>query len=215
MAATGFSASGSVRLHRPPPVEKAMRLERDAGVIRVLDDTDIVLEAHPSAVEVVRAPLDRSVAETILERGPAPVDPDHPAPDCFVCGHRVDGLRLSPRHLDGTSIWATTWSPDLSMSQDGSTVEERIIWGALDCPAGFAVTRYGVEQADFFPALTRFDVTITHPVPVGRAVVVAGWFISEDPKRTHGGTAIVDDQGTVLASAFASHARVPRSFANT
>lgn len=203
-----------MRLHRPPLLEKAMRIEREAGVVRIFDDADIVLEARPSAVEVVDAPLDRSVTETVLERGPAPVDPDHPAPDCFVCGHREDGLRLSPRHLEGTDIWATTWTPDASMSQNGSTVEERIIWGALDCPAGFAVIGFGVETADFFPALTRFDVTITRQVPVGRAVVVAGWYISEDPKRIHGGTAIVDDEGTVLASGFASHARVPLSFAN-
>jgi hypothetical protein len=59
---------------------------------------------------------------------------DHPAPECFVCGPREDGLGICPGVLDGTEVWARVWVPDRSVSSDGIHVDPQVVWGWSTSP---------------------------------------------------------------------------------
>jgi hypothetical protein len=176
-----------------------------------MDADEVVLEAA-SGTHPVELPIDAGILQRTFERGTTPVPEGYPAPECFVCGPRKDGLGICPHHLPGADLWATVWVPDTSVSADGVTVDSHIVWGALDCPAGVAVARYGLMKPEFFPALASFTVDLEHPLPVDRPVAVFGWLIDEDERRVNGGTAIVGADGTVFASAYAQHARLPLEF---
>lgn len=211
LAAALLNKPAQVRLRRPPPLGRPLQVQRSEGEIQVVDAGDAVLIAtegtHP-----VDVPVDSDVLARTLERGPTAVFNDHTAPECYVCGHRSDGLRVCPHRLPDTDILATVWTPDASVSSNGRTVDPHIVWGALDSPAGFAVTRYGVEPMTFFAALTRMTTDIVQPVRVDHPVAVFGWLIDQDERRINGGTAIVVPDGTVLATAHCQHARLPVAF---
>lgn len=204
----------TVRLRRPPPLGRPLRVRRAAGRVEAVDADEVVMEAA-AATHPVDLPIDPGTILAAFARGTTPVPADYRVPGCFVCGSREDGLRIFPHHLPGTQVWATVWIPDVSVSADGVTVDPHIVWGALDCPAGLAVVRYGLADPKFFPVLARLTARLEHPLAVGNPVAVFGWMIDEDERRINGGTAIVDANGTVLASAYAQHARLPLDFADT
>lgn len=214
LAAALAPAPSSVRLRRPPPLETPLTVDPEDGALHITDGETVIMDVrrrtHP-----VDVPVDETIVTRVLERGPVPVPPGHVAPECFVCSDRPDGLRISPRHLADTEVWATVWFPDESVSSDGRTVDDHVVWGALDCPAGFAVVGYGQRQPEYFPALTDLTAELEHPVPIGRPVVVLGWPVGHDEERANGGTAVIAEDGTILARAYAEHARLPLDFAQS
>lgn len=212
LAAALVDGPATVRLRRPPPIDVPLPVERDGEVVRVVDDEGAVLEARQD-VHPVTPPLAPDVLERTFERGPLSVPSDHLAPECFVCGPRPDGLRLAPHHLSDTEVWTTVWVPDETVAGPDGNVMDHVVWGALDCPAGFAVSRAGVEEPTFFPALTDLTASLASPLPVGEPVAVVGWPESADDRRVNGAVALVDEGGEVLASSFAAHARLPLDFA--
>lgn len=212
LAAALVGAPATVRLRRPPPIDVPLRVQRDDGLVRVVDDDGAVLEAREH-VHPVSPPIDADVLERTFQRGTLPVPSDHLAPECFVCGPRPDGLRLAPRHLPGTELWTTVWVPDETVAGPDGTVMDHVVWGALDCPAGFAVSRAGIEEPTFFPALADLTASLEGPLPVGDPVAVVAWRVSADDRRVNGAVALVDEDGDVLASSFAAHARLPLDFA--
>lgn len=211
LAAQFLDGPVTVRIRQPPPIEVPLDV-RAGESVQVLHDGEVVLEAK-SASHPVTPPVNAEALSRTFERGILPVAENHPAPECFVCGRRSDGLRIAPHHLPGTDLWATVWEADASVSSDGVTVNDHIVWGVLDCPAGFAVAGAGIQKLEWFPALTDLTVALRQPVPVGQQLAVMGWMIDQDDRRINGGTAILDQDGGLLASAYAQHARVPLDFA--
>lgn len=212
LAAQFFDGSVAVRIRRPPPIE--IPLEVRLGVsVQVLHEGEVVLEAKSDSYPV-DPPVNAEALSQTFERGILYVAEDHPAPECFVCGKRSDGLRIAPRYLPSMGLWATVWEADDSVSNDGMTVDDHVVWGVLDCPAGFAVAGYGIQRLEFFPALTDITATLHQPVPVGQPLAVIGWMIDRDDRRINGGTAIFDSDGTLLADAYAQHVPVPLDFAS-
>lgn len=212
LAAQLLDGPAAVRIRRPPPIEVPLEV-RCGEPSQVLHQREVVLEVRPGT-HALDPPVDADALSRTFDRGSFPVAEDHAAPECFVCGKRSDGLRIAPRHLPGTDLWATVWSPDGSVSSDGTTVDSHVVWGALDCPAGFAVARYGVQRLGFFPALTDITAAIHRSVPVGQPLAVIGWMIDRDERRINGGTAIFDTDGNLLAGSYAQHAPLPIDFAS-
>lgn len=218
LAASLIDGSTAVRLRMPPPIETALlvREEDDDGVSLLLGER-VVMEARPAAVPVA-VPLEGVDLADLLartfEHGANEVPTDHAAPECFVCGPRDDGLRIIVRNIPDTDVWSSVWTPDGSVTRDGRYVEDHVLWGVLDCPAGAAVVRAPVVgELPFFPALVRLTASLHHPVAVGESVAVLAWNEPSDDRRDNAGTAIVDRDGRVLAQAYAEHARLPIDFA--
>ena len=201
----------TVRLRRPPPLETPLSVTRSEDTVEVTSDGEVVLSATPPVVAPGPPAVDAGDLRAIFGRGPGRPLEDHRAPDCYVCSTvRTDGLRITPERVPGTDLYATVWVPDADTADETGVVAAPIVWGALDCPAGFAVIG---DEMTFFPALTSFTVDIAEPVLVGHEVAVIGWPVSGDDRRVDGGTAIVARDGRVLATAYASHARLPLDFA--
>ena len=213
LAAQFLDGPVAVRIRRPPPIETPLEV-RLGDSVQVLHEGEVILDAK-SDTHPVYPPVNAETLSQIFERGVLPVAEDHPAPECFVCGKRSDGLRIAPRHLPrGLDLWATVWEADDSVSDDGLTVDDHVVWGVLDCPAGFAVAGYGIRPLEFFPALTDITATLHQPVPVGQPLAVVGWAIDRDDRRINGGTAVLDRDGSLLADAYAQHAPLPLDFAS-
>jgi len=211
LAAGFLDGPVTVRLRRPPPLARPLTVQREAADVRVMDGDELVLHARPSSGRG-QVTVDDGLLQRTLDRGTMVVPEGHPAPECFVCGPRDDGLRVCPAALEGTELWASVWIPDRSVSSDGHQVDPHVVWGALDCPAGFAVVRSGRAPLTHFPALTEFTVTLDHPVRVGQPVAVWGWSSGQDD--VDGATAIIDADGVVCATGYARHVLLPVDFAH-
>lgn len=197
----------------PAPLERPLLVRRDTGTLIVSGDDLVILEATPSSLDAEPS-FGADELDEVFRSGPAHPPADHVAPECSVCGRRADGLGIHPRPLGDTDLWATVWSPDSTVSADGTTVSTHVVWGALDCPAEFAVTRSGRAPLTFFPAVVRLTATLRGPIVVDRPVAVISWPTREPERRVDGATAIVDENRTVLAHSEASHARLPLDFAS-
>lgn len=211
LAAAFIDGPASVRLRRPPPIETPLHVAQDGEGVAVLADGETVLEAAAADLEI-EVPIDGRLLDGAFQRGTVRTPEGWAAPHCFVCGPRDDGLGIAPDLLGDNGICATVWTPDDSVSTDGESVDDHVVWGALDCPAGIAVTGGHDAELTYFPALVRLTARLEQPVRVGEPVVVIGWPESEDERRVNGGTAIVARDGTLLASAYAEHARLPLDF---
>ena len=212
LAAGFLDGPATVRLRRPPPLGRPLPVQRGPADVQVLDGDELLLQARPAS-EGVEVTVDHALLQRTFDRGTAPVPQDHAAPECFVCGPRDDGLGIYPTALDGTELWATVWMPGRSVASDGRQVDPHVVWGALDCPAGFAVVRAGRGPLTHFPALTEFTVTLDHPVRIGEPVAVWGWSTGRDEDHVDGATAIIDADGVVRATGYARHALLPVDFA--
>ena len=213
LAARFLDGPATVRLRRPPPLDRPLTVRRGSADVQVMDGDELVLQARPAG-EGVEVTADPALLLRTFDRGAMPVPEGHAAPECFVCGPRDDGLRIYPTALEGTELWATVWIPGGSVSSDGRQVDPHVVWGALDCPAGFAVVRAGRAPLTHFPALTELTVALDHPVRVGEPVAVWGWSDGQDENHVDGATAIVTADGDVCATGYARHALVPVDFAH-
>lgn len=213
LAAGFLDGPATVRLRRPPPLARPLTVQCESTDVQVMDGDELASNARP-ATETVEVTVDDELLQRTFDRGTTPVPEDHPAPECFVCGPRDDGLGICPKALDGTELWATVWIPDRSVSSDGLQIDPHVVWGALDCPAGFAVVRAGRGPLTHFPALTELTVTLDHPVRVGQPVAVWGWASGQEDDHVDGATAIIDADGVVCATGDARHALLPVDFAH-
>jgi hypothetical protein len=161
-----------VTLRVPPPLDTPLRVDG----LRVFDGDTLVAEVRPTRVDL-ELPEPVSFAEaTALQ---PPPDPDHPFPECFVCGPQGDGLRLRPGP-DGDGLVAAPWSV-------GETSHE-LVWAALDCPGAFAVNP-GFERG--VSVLGRLAAHVEEIPSVGDELVVMAWDLGgADGRRLHAGTAL-------------------------
>lgn len=121
-----------VTLRLPPPLDTPL----SSGDGRIsAPDGRVVAELAPADAVDARVPPVSYAEATVAAAGYAGFT-DHPFPTCYVCGPaRSDGLRIFPGRLpDGST--AAPW-------QVPTDVSVAVLWAALDCPGGWAVTTAG------------------------------------------------------------------------
>ncbi|HEV7632940.1 MAG TPA: hotdog fold domain-containing protein [Steroidobacteraceae bacterium] len=188
----------TVRLLRPPPLERAMSLQPvPDGTWAVDCDGQRVIEARPSE------PLDPAIPESpgylqALDAALHGTDlHDHPCPGCFVCGpqrRRGDGLRIFAGPLSGRDEVAAAWLPDASLPQTNGRIAPAIMSAALDCP-GFHALRTGPRLW----LLGEFSVHIDRLVHVDEPCVIVGWKIAAKGRKAVVGTVLFDEDGEPCA----------------
>ncbi len=188
-----LGGSAEVTLRSPPPLERALAVERDGDRLELLDGETLVAEAVPGSVELdVPDPPSWAEAERAAARYPGFAE--HAFPRCFVCGPdrgADDGLRIFAGPL-GDGRFAATWSP--------AEVRPELVWAALDCPGAIAVGF--PERGETL--LGRFAVTIDElPGSVERCVVLA-WPLGEEGRKLYAATALFGEDGRRLAKARAT-----------
>jgi len=134
----GIEHPVQVRLHRPPPLDVPLTVNRQAAdTAQLTNRGELVATAtRTNSDPPPFAPASLHQAELASQ----PLDPDqHPFPHCFVCGplrqHR-DGLRIFPGPIPHTDIFAAAWTPDQNLSSNGNQVPSEFVWAALDCASG-------------------------------------------------------------------------------
>lgn len=134
----------TVRLHRPPPLDRPLPVTTpadDPGALVLLDDD-------------ADAPVATARAGALAAAPPAPVDvaaaalaeqryaglAHHPFPGCFACGparQDGEGLRIFPGPVAEGRV-AATWVPHPALAEDDLTLPTAVTWAALDCPGGWS-----------------------------------------------------------------------------
>jgi hypothetical protein len=122
----------------------------------------------------------------------------HPLSDCVVCGpERYDGLRVTPGPLaTDPAVLAAPFQPTAGYAVAGD-VRAAAVWGALDCPS--------YPAADLkrrrFCLLGSLEAHQVRPVTVGERLVVVGWTTGVGDRSTRTASAMIAEDGSVLASA--------------
>lgn len=170
--------------------------------LTLVHDDDVVIEAERAGLDL-EVPPGVSVVDATEAAIGYPGFAHHPFPTCFVCGPERaegDGLRIfsGPVPARGDDVWAAPWRPDRSTGRDG-TVDPRIVWAALDCPSYFAV-----GHGDVLAVLGRITASLHAPVEIGGSYVLLSWPLSRDGRKLTAGSAVLDDDGHVLARARAT-----------
>jgi len=193
--------TASVRLIRPIPL--ATPLEVDAAVdglaARVMNPHhQLVAEVGPVDPFTLVPPVTPAFADAEAARAASPLHgARHLLSNCVVCGpERVDGLHVTPGPLAYRSdVLAAPFVPSERHATDG-VVHPAAVWGALDCPsypaAGLLAGRIGL--------LGTLAVHRNRDVFVGERLVVVGWTVERHGRATETASALLDEQGDVVAS---------------
>ena len=178
-----------VTLRLPPPLDRALAVERDGSSVRLLDDDALVAEARPAPVEV-QAPASVSVeaAEAARERHVRGWSPDFG--ECFVCGVRDDGLELRVGPVAGRE---PLHASPVALPES----KPELVWAAIDCPGAFAVGAEG--RGDI--VLGRMTARVDRAPAAGEACVVTSWPLGKDGRKLYAGTALFAEDGELLAVA--------------
>ena len=182
-----------VTLRRPPPLDRALDVEREGERLLVRDGDALVAEAVPAKVDV-DAPASPSYEEAERASAAYPGFEEHAFPTCFVCGparEPGDGLRIFAGPL-GDGRVASPWIP--------TEVAPEVVWAALDCPGAIAVGFPDRGET----LLGRFAAEIEELPQVGERCVVVGWPLGEEGRKLYAGTALFGEDGRHLASARAT-----------
>jgi hypothetical protein len=172
-----------VTLRRPPPLDRAMRVEDG-----LLYDGEHLVASAADAEVPVEAPGPVSLADATEATARYAGWQDHPFPTCFVCGpQHPDGLRVFPGPV-GENVVAAPWVP-----ADDDPV---MTWAALDCPGGWCLDLPGRPHVLGRMALR----SLTPPTP-GAEHVLVGWLREMDGRKVHTGSALYTAGGDLLAVA--------------
>lgn len=193
----------TVSLRVPPPLEHTMSARIDDGRVSVFDGETLVAEASPADPVDVGVPAVVGLEQARVASERYVGFDEHPFPTCWTCGPERpagDGLRIFTGAVDGpgaaTDLVAAVWTPDADVDAGDGTVLEPHVWAALDCPSYFGAVR------DQPALLARLTADLRGPVHVGEPYVVLGWTADPaDGRKRHGGSAVLDADGHVVAVA--------------
>lgn len=122
VAAGLLDSAAIVTLHKPPPIERPLRVSHEGSGVHLLDGDELVIHAEPcSSIEVEIPDIDLATARA------ATASPEilaaHVAPTCVLCGSgRQDGFRIFPGRV-GEGLVATSWRiPESAVDRSGIPV---------------------------------------------------------------------------------------------
>lgn len=200
VVAEGVSGVVTVTLRLPPPLDRPLTFSGDGERTRLTDGERLVGEATKATLDLeVPEPPGLDVA-TEASRHYAGFEA-HPFPGCFVCGpdrEPGDGLRIFPGRVGDTQTVAAPWTPDESLRGKDGLIDRRHVWAALDCPSFFGLASGPMAL------LGRLTAAIDRLPEVGEPLVVIGWPIDSDGRKSFAGSALASREGEVFARAAAT-----------
>ena len=199
LARTLGAGAVEVNLRQPPPLGVELDLAREGERVELRDGDSLIAEARPLSGLDVTPPTTVDLEQATAASRRYPWFHTHVFPTCFVCGPRRpqrDGLELfAGPAAEPSGVHAAPWVPAAEWEQEGE-VREEIVWAALDCPSAVPV------MSDGKPAvLARLAASREAPVLAERPHVVVSWVIEIEGRKLHSASAILDEQGELLARA--------------
>lgn len=207
IAAGTFAAlaggTARVRLHRPVPVGRPLRVAAGPGLgVRILDGGRDIASVSPVAAFVAAPPVTPTFDDALEARRAHPlIGVRHPFSDCVVCAPaRADGMGVVWGPMRGRpDVLVAPFVPTARDAVDG-VVRAAAVWAALDCP-GYPVallTRRRLALLGTLAAHRRRDVH------VDERLVVVGWSVARRGRAYETATALLDEGGALVASARAT-----------
>ena len=191
LLAETLGGAAEVTLRLPPPLERPLVVHEVPGGVELRDGDRLVAEARRAdpALEVPAAPsfddVGRLATSASAGWGAAVFA------ECFVCGSRADGsgLEIHARPVDGGDVVAAAWV--------AREVSQPVVWAVIDCPGAYALGEPGRGE----PVLGRMTARVDRVPDEGERCVVVGWPLGEEGRKLYAGTALVGEDGAVLARA--------------
>lgn len=117
-------------------------------------------------------------------------------PICFCCGpEHPEGLQIfvAPVDRQVSGIWETK----TEWGDDTGNLPHAFVWTALDCPGQYAFLAEGIRTG----LLGRMTARVLSAPKAGSHLQVTAWTIEIAGKKHLAGSALFDDQQTLLAYA--------------
>ena len=178
-----------VTLRLPPPLDRPLEVTRRGDGVVLLDGDAVVAEAVAAVVDV-EPPSRPSLAEAAQAAAGHRRLANENFNECYTCGDRLvgDGLRIHVGPADG-GLQAAPW--------EARGVRPEVIWAVIDCPGAFAVGASGRGDV----VLGRMAAELKRLPAEGERCVVVAWPLGEDGRKLHAGTALLSEEGELLARA--------------
>jgi hypothetical protein len=196
LLAQHMAGAVEVTLRAPPPLDRALGIDCDAGGCAMRDGAQLIGQARAGALELdVPEPPSFEEAERSAQRFTGFVS--HVFPECFTCGParaEGDGLRIFPGISADGGYVAAPWVPGESQVEHG-VVPGPIVWAALDCPGYFAAAN-GLNAL-----LGRMTGKLLRSPRVGERCVVIGWALGREGRKIQAATALFGEDAVLLGCA--------------
>jgi hypothetical protein len=199
LVASLLDGAAEVTLRSPPPLDRALDVERGDGSVRVLVGGQLVAEARSTKL-AIDPPPPPTYAEAVDAAKRYPWVEGHPYPTCFVCGGgraAGDGLRIFPGAVKGRTIAAAPFVPDRSLVDEAGRVRAEIVWAALDCPSWFGMHCFHPFQGSVL--LGRLAARVDERPHADDRCICVGWFLEREGRKMHCGSALYTEAGALLA----------------
>ena len=200
--ARALGGDADVTLLAPPPLDRALTLERGEGHVRLLADAALVAFARPLEVDLAPPPPvtydEALVAAASFDA--AAYARGHVYPHCYTCGPARgpgDGLRIFPGATQQPGVVAWPWTPRARDVDGRATVDEPVLWAALDCPSGCAW--YAAEPGLATIVLGRMAAAVLRRPSVDEPLLVLGWAQRAEGRKRLAGSAITSTTGEPVA----------------
>jgi hypothetical protein len=193
--------SSRVRLRRPVPSGRTLRLERPArGGVELHDGAGLLAEGVETDV-LLHIPDPVTPAEALAASRRFPGLAHHPFPGCLCCGtEHARGLRVFPGPVSGRGLLAAHWVPPEQLADDRGELPPELVSAALDCPQLWALMVHAPATTSDRVVTTVLETRIEQRVVAGEPHVVIGWPIGRDGRRWLAGAAIFGPAGELCAA---------------
>jgi len=203
MLAAAARTAVEVRLMKPPPLDRPMKVreQADGPYLLLLDGDTTIATATPKEFDLAIPEAPTYEAALAAVSGYEGFR-EHAYPGCFVCGPertRGDGMRIFASPIEGRELCAAAWLPDPSLGGPDGKVLPEFMWAALDCP-GFFASGAAARGA----LLGLYAARVDRCVHVSEACVVTGWALGHDGRKHYTGTAVFDEDGEICGRAIAT-----------
>jgi hypothetical protein len=197
--------AAEVTLRLPPPIGRALEVERDGDGVVLRDGDAVVAEASPTEVAAeAPSPVDATEAAEAEVDSPFLAAEVHPFPTCFVCGPKRtpgDGLRIFAGPVAQRDVFAAPWTPNPELAGDDGELPKELVWAALDCPTSAPVANDWSAEGARPIVLARLAVRVLGPVRTGEPHTIISWPVAFDGRKRHAGAALHGADGELLAVA--------------
>lgn len=191
--------TATVTLHRGVPLGRPFGVADTATGLGIFDRAERVATVVPAAPFVHEPPVRPTRDEAEAARSAHPWrDVRHALSDCIVCGpHRSDGMLVTPGPLAAEpAVSAAPYDPRADLSRDGLALPESV-WGALDC-VSYPTAVADAGRLALLGSLTAHRV---REVALGERLVAIGWTLGSGTRSHRTASALLDEDGAVVASA--------------
>lgn len=195
-----IGSAATVRLLAPPPLDTPLSVSEDDGYIWLFDGKKAIARAQAATDLAMTVPEVPPVADFTAARSNYRGLDKHFYPGCFVCGpdrKYGDGLRIFAGDMDKTRLVGACWTPDSSLGKSGDLLGDEFLWAALDCPGAYAFEP--PESGAIL--LGELSAQIHSRARIGQMLRVIGWEIEQQGRKHRCGTALFDENDTLIAAA--------------